>query len=132
MEWQICQATGAARCQLGEVIQQLWSGYGVIQKVDLVGQVTTPAVVKHVDLSESRANRRGWDGDVSHRRKVKSYEVEQAFYQNFSSRCSDDCRVPSLLGTSRLEDNQGWVIVLEDLDAAGFEVRKNRVCDGRC
>ena len=127
IERQICQATGAERCQLGEVIQQLWSGYGVIQKVNLIGDATTPAVVKHVDLSESRANRRGWDGDNSYLRKVKSYEVEQNFYQNFSSRCSTASRVPSLLGTSRLEDRQGWVIVLEDLDAEGFDVRKNCV-----
>ena len=127
IERRICQATGAQRCELGEVIQQLWSGYGVIQKVNLITDVNKSAVVKHVDLSESRANRRGWDSDVAHRRKVKSYEVEQTFYQNFSSRCSNASRVPRLLGVLQLDDHQGWVIVLEDLDAAGFAVRKNCV-----
>ena len=123
----ICQSCGVERCELGEVIQRLWSGYGVIQKVDLIGDIITPAVVKHVDLSKHRSNRRGWDGDVSHQRKVKSYEVENEFYRNFSGRCSSMARVPKLLGATQLSEGQGWVIVVEDLDSAGFAERKSRV-----
>lgn len=126
MENLICQATGASHCELGPVIQQLWSGYGVIQKVKLTGDRILPAVVKYVDLSASRANRRGWDGDVSHQRKVKSYQVEQKFYRSFSHRCGPDARVPKLLGTLQLDAGQGWVIVLEDLDASGFSGPKKR------
>lgn len=123
----ICQSCGADRCELGEVIQRLWSGYGVIQRVDLIGDEITPAVVKHVDLSKHRSNQRGWDGEVSHQRKVRSYAVENAFYEKFSNRCSARCRVPRLLGASQLGEGQGCLIVLEDLDGAGFAQRRSRV-----
>ncbi len=95
--------------------------------MDLIGEKITPAVVKHVDLSKHRRNGRGWDGDVSHQRKVRSYEVENKFYESFSRRCSGVARVPQLLGASQLSEGQGCVMVLEDLDSAGFAVRKNRV-----
>ncbi len=122
----ICQASDVDRCELGEVIQNLWSGYGVIQKVSLIGTEITPAVVKHVDLSKHRKNRRGWDGDASHQRKVNSYEVENEFYRSFSHRCSGFARVPGFLGGAQLGAGQGCVIVLEDLDSAGFARRKSR------
>ena len=123
----ICQSCDVNRCELGEVIQSLWSGYGVIQKVNLIGEKTIPAVVKHVDVSEHRRNRRGWAGDVSHQRKVRSYQVEKTFYANFSRCCPVIARVPKLLGVSQLTNGRGWLIVLEDLDDAGFAERKNRV-----
>jgi hypothetical protein len=125
----ICEITGATECSLGEVIQNLWSGYGVIQRVDLkIGnQHTNSAIIKHIDISQSRENRRGWSGDISHHRKVKSYQVEKAFYEKFASTCTDECRVPNLLGAHEKENGTGWIIVLEDLDAAGFDERKQHV-----
>lgn len=99
----------------------------MIQKVNLVGERITPAIVKHVDLSKHRVNRRGWTGQVSHQRKVRSYEIENAFYRNFSRRCSAMARVPELLGASELNDGRGCVIVMEDLDSAGFAQRKSKV-----
>ena len=123
----ICQSCDVGRCELGELIQNLWSGYGVIQKVDLIGKEVVRAVVKHVDLSKHRSNRRGWEGDISHQRKVRSYEVENEFYRNFSQRCCGIRRVPKLLGGAQLGDGKGCVIVLEDLDSVGFSQRRNRV-----
>lgn len=123
----ICQSCGVGSCELGEVIQRLWSGYGVIQKVRLIGEGVTPAVVKHVDLSAHRRNRRGWDGDISHQRKVRSYEVEDEFYRCYSQRCWPPARVPRLLGACQFSQGHGRVIVLEDLDSAGFDMRKQRV-----
>lgn len=120
----ICQLTGACRCQPGKVVQKLWSGYGVIQKVTLIGDARIDAVVKWVDLSKSRVNRRGWSGSTSHDRKVRSYEVEKNFYQHYGARCHAGPRVPALLGAMPIDDGAGWVMVLEDLDAAGFSIRK--------
>ncbi len=127
IEHLVRSSCGVDHCEFREVIQRLWSGYGVIQKVNLIGDEVTPAVMKQIDLSKERTNRRGWDGQVSHQRKVRSYEVENAFYQNYSQRCTVMARVPKLLGAAQLPQGQGWVIVLEDLDCAGFSERKSHV-----
>lgn len=128
LEELICRSTSASSCELGDVIQTLWSGYGAIHRasLELHGQEMS-VIVKHVDISESRENRRGWSGDISHRRKVHSYEVETAFYETYASRCSERCPVPSLVGAREKEDGAGWIIVMTDLDAAGFDVRKSTV-----
>ena len=44
----ICQITGAKSCALGEVLQSLWSGYGVIQRVQLNLSDHPTAIVKHI------------------------------------------------------------------------------------
>ncbi|MEL6110716.1 MAG: oxidoreductase family protein [Planctomycetota bacterium] len=124
----ITRITGARSVEFGEVIQSLWSGYGVIQRATLL--LASPAregervVIKHVDLSGARPNRRGWGGENSHRRKVHSYEVETRFYESFSKKCDASCRVPSLIAFHENLDNSGRVMVLEDLDFAGFAKRK--------
>ncbi|MGB1814766.1 MAG: hypothetical protein ACPHJ3_05370, partial [Rubripirellula sp.] len=72
----ICRITGAETVVLGDVIQSLWSGYGVIQRADLCGMQSpsgdtdVPVVIKHIDISRARANPRGWASDISHQRKV--------------------------------------------------------------
>lgn len=123
----ICQATGCRRCEPGEEIQTLWSGYGVIQKVTLVDDRRVDAVVKWVDLSQVRVNRRGWSGSVSHDRKVRSYEVEKNFYQSCGRRCGSESRVAAMLGAMKIANDAGWIIVLEDLDAAGYSRRKTNL-----
>ena len=124
----ICQITGAKSCGLGDVIQSLWSGYGVIQRVQLDLPDHPTAIVKHIDLSQARENRRGWSGDVSHNRKVRSYEIEKRFYETYATNCSPKfCRVPKLIGAFEKDDGAGYLLVLEDLDAAGFNVHKRQV-----
>ena len=129
----ISQITGAKSAELGDVIQELWSGYGVIQRAELFGLndqlATTPTsvVVKHIDLSQSRSNRRGWGGDISHQRKVHSYQVEKTFYESFSSRCDEHSKVPKFVAAHELSNELGWVIVLQDLDSIGFSQRRTHV-----
>ena len=123
----VCRITSAQSVELGEVIQQLWSGYGVIQRAELRGLHIGNVVIKHIDITRARSNRRGWGGDLSHHRKVRSYQVEKAFYELYSDQCHQDCRVPKLIAAHEKDDGCGWVIVLEDLDDQGFSVRKNVV-----
>ncbi|WP_246105920.1 phosphotransferase [Rosistilla ulvae] len=123
--------TGAQSVQLGEPIQSLWSGYGVIQRALLRGLQDdgsgepTLVVIKHIDVSRARSNRRGWGGDASHLRKVRSYGVEQVFYEKYSGQCGPLCQVPGLVAAHQKANEAGWVIVLTDLDAQGFDRRKN-------
>lgn len=121
----ILQATGAEALYHIEDIQSLWSGYGKIMRYGLRGAAQERVVVKHVKLPDQRNHPRGWDTDLSHRRKIRSYQVETAWYRDWARRCDDRCRVPACLALE--SDADEFLIVLEDLDASGFPVRKTAV-----
>jgi len=121
----ILRATGATELiELG-VIQSLWSGYGSIVRYGLKGADLESVVVKHVSLPEGVAHPRGWNTDLSHQRKLKSYEVETAWYRDWSARCGTGCRVPKCLALESV--GYELIIVLEDLDASGYAVRRTSV-----
>jgi hypothetical protein len=114
----IRRATGADAVTLGERLQALWGGYGELWRAELrTGATLTPVVVKSVRPPRADASR-------SHRRKLRSYDVEQAFYRRYAARCAaaPGCRVPRAVEL-RAEDG-GWLFVLEDLDASGFGERR--------
>ncbi|WP_372776114.1 oxidoreductase family protein [Mangrovibacterium sp.] len=121
----IKKASGAADLGKMESIQNLWSGYGKIIRCYLKNAPAKSVIVKHVQLSDGKENPRGWDSDLSHERKVKSYQVESHWYKNYSSRCDQNCRVAKCLAVESYENEV--LIVLEDLDDAGFHRRKDRV-----
>lgn len=108
-----------------EVIQSLWSGYGSIVRYRLTGGSVGSVIVKHVSPPSAGNHPRGWNTDLSHQRKLKSYEVETAWYRAFASRCDSNCRVPACYAVKAVGDEV--VILLEDLDAAGFAVRRHEV-----
>jgi len=107
------------------VIQSLWSGYGSIVRYGLKGASLESVVVKHVSLPEAVAHPRGWNTDHSHQRKLKSYEVETAWYRDWSARCGNGCRVPKCLALESV--GHELIIVMEDLDASGFAGRLTSV-----
>ena len=118
----ILSSTGATELfELG-VIQSLWSGYGSIVRYGLKGTARASVVVKHVALPERANHPRGWNTDRSHQRKLKSYAVETAWYRDWSARCEAGCRVPQCLALESMGNE--LIMVLEDLDASGFAVRR--------
>jgi len=119
----IKQTTGASKIEEQETIQNLWSGYGKIIRFALEGCNTKSVVVKHVNFPKQQNHPRGWNTNISHQRKLKSYEVEVAWYRNWAKRCDDRCRIPSCLALEK-SDNE-VLIVMEDLDASGFTERRN-------
>ncbi|HMR75582.1 MAG TPA: phosphotransferase [Polyangiaceae bacterium] len=128
LSW-IAERVGAARATPAESIQSLWSGYGEIWRVKLAGGSVESVVVKCVTPPDVQRHPRGWSSDASHQRKLRSYDVECAFYEQFAPRCTAVCRVPRCYGVQRLDDPAGWLIVLEDLDAAGYAGRRSSVSD---
>ncbi|MEO0415080.1 MAG: phosphotransferase [Verrucomicrobiota bacterium] len=122
----ILTSTGASSFQVTEQIQELWSGYGQILRLSLDGSDVSSVVVKHIHLPEQQNHPRGWNSDKSHQRKVRSYEVENSWYKGYSQRCAGQFRrVPQPLGFG---DSDGeTLIILEDLDAAGFPERLTQV-----
>ncbi len=135
-------------------IQMLWSGYGEIARYSIpnIGQTK---IVKVVKPTQQGAHPRGWDGAVSHQRKVDSYLNELTFYKNYAEKTDSRCRVPSfIIGTSAPQNSEALLdislnknvnkisndfldgashdisqynglslLIMEDLDAAGFELR---------
>lgn len=119
----ILQCTGADSITHQEVIQELWSGYGKILRVSLEGDPSSSVVVKYIQLDGAKQHPRGWNTDIGHQRKLRSYDVETTWYEQHSSEST--ARVPHCLAVEHHEDEV--LIVLEDLDASGYPLRKTHV-----
>lgn len=110
--------TASTRALLGEhlalefgdfrPLARLWGGFGGLFRTTGNG---TPLVVKLVDLERTRPS------DRSTARKRRSYLVEETFYRTYSPELSE--LVPRFYGS--LETESFLAIVLEDLDASGFD-----------
>jgi len=122
---EILKATGASDLFELEVIQNLWSGYGKILRIGLADCDKESVVVKHVRLPKAKKHPRGWNTDLSHQRKVRSYEIETYWYKNYARFCDDSCKIPNCLAYDTESDEV--LLILEDLDASGFSLRKNSV-----
>jgi thiamine kinase-like enzyme len=119
----ILHNTGASALEEKEVIQTLWGGYGKIIRIALTGSTIKNVVVKLVQLPTQTNHPRGWNSEISHLRKIKSYQVETTWYQNFSTQSM--ARLPHCYAIAQKSDEV--LIVLEDLDAAGYLLRKQSV-----
>ena len=121
----LLEVTKAGQVIKSSVVQGLWSGYGSIQRYELAGSNFRSVIVKHVKPDQGK-HPRGWNTDLSHQRKLKSYQVEFHWYESRMN-CSEisDARVPGCLGVQK--DEQEVLLVLEDLDASGFEGRRSAV-----
>lgn len=117
----VCVATGARHAIPVEHVQTLWSGYGEIVRYRLEGASVPTVIAKHIVFPAGRQHPRGWSGARGHERKRHSYQVEMHWYRDWAGRCSETCRVPHCHLAQDLGDSH--LIVLEDLDAAGFPVR---------
>jgi len=121
----IQRKTGANGIEFDHALQSLWSGYGSIDRYSLSGCDAPSVIVKHVRLPNKKKHPRGWNTNLSHQRKIKSYQVEKHWYQNYAGQCDEHCRVPEILSVEELGDET--VMLMEDLDASGFSLRKQSV-----
>lgn len=110
----LLKQTSSTSCKEAEVIQSLWSGYGKISRYQLMESPLSSVVVKHIALDSLVVHPRGWNTDNSHKRKVKSYQVETNWYKQWSDQCGANCKIPNFIGAYAEGSNQ-WII-LEDLN----------------
>ena len=107
------------------VVQSLWSGYGSIDRIGLEGTDVPSVIVKHVQPGDG-GHPRGWNTDLSHQRKLKSYQVETHWYGRQRERAQPGfARIPECIGAKAEGDEV--LLVLEDLDEAGFAGRRSSV-----
>ncbi len=118
----------------GERIQQLWAGYGEIRRYHRVDDARRdlPAslIAKSVKIpggAEHVPNHpRGWNTRTSHTRKLRSYQIEKQFY-NTALR-NESFRTAECFGSFHSGDAE-FLILLEDLDLAGFHQRRSQPDD---
>ena len=105
-----------------EEIQSLWSDYGSIRRFHL-GTKPKSIIVKEIQLPSQKgaSHPRGWNTRASNKRKLRSYEVEWKWYQEYAARCGPACPIAECYYSQSEPGSQ--VLVLEDLDAAGFPLR---------
>ena len=121
----IQQVTGADRLMSLGVVQRLWSGHGSIERIGLEGTDVSSVIVKHVKPGSGK-HPRGWNTDLSHRRKLKSYQVETHWYERQDKHiAATHPRIPRCFGAKT--DGDEVLIVLEDLDESGFAGRRSSV-----
>lgn len=119
----ILQKTSASALKEKEIIQDLWSGYGKIMRIVLENASVESLVVKHVQLPKSNNHPKGWNTGIGHQRKLKSYQVETTWYKQYSKHSK--ARLPNCIAIEN--KNNETLIVLEDLNNAGFVLRKQSV-----
>jgi len=107
-----------------KLVQTLWSGYGQITRHVLEGGNYDSVIVKHIQLPDDQSNKhpKGWNTTISHQRKLKSYQVESNWYSDLAKKADASCRIPKLLHCCN-QDGEMFII-MEDLNATGFHIRK--------
>ncbi|MDO6461075.1 phosphotransferase [Granulosicoccaceae sp. 1_MG-2023] len=99
-------------------LQSLWSGYGEICRLRLDQGRVASLIYKDIRPPAQVSHPRGWAGERGHRRKLRSYEVELAFYRHYAPQCPAAVRVAECYRAEQTGD--GFELWLEDLAAAGF------------
>lgn len=104
---------GAKTIRSIEKMQSLWSDYGAIFRLRLQGADFASVVVKCITLQEKDKHPRGWATNRSHQRKLKSYRIENYWYENYAGTLPNSVKLPRLLYSEHKTTAQ--VLVLEDL-----------------
>jgi len=117
----LLEKTGASKILDIQRIQELWSGYGELNRV-ILDSKTKSVVLKLIKVSDSHSNMgnhpRGWDSSVGHARKKKSYDVETSWYQNFNSPIENAILPRHIASGSK---NGAQYLILEDLKNQNFK-----------
>jgi len=121
----------ASHVDKGEVLQPLWSGFGEIFRARIRGASVDSVIVKFINPpNHDGSHPRGWHSTESVQRKLRSYEIEQKWYEYYAQQCSVHCRVPECY-VSQNDGGLRW-IVLEDMDLAGYPIRLSELSPEAC
>ena len=118
------------------VVQRLWGGFGHILRVKLEahpnqGDTPVSVIVKYVIPPQDDKHPRGWGGDMSTTRKLRSFRVEAAFYQGIIDGAFDPVaagvRTAAPYAVSAASPK--FIFLMEDLDGSGFGRRATKPDD---
>lgn len=114
----ILEITGAEAIANVCLVQTLWSDFGAIERVSLVGGQVDSVIVKRIQVPTEMRHPRGWNSTFSIRRKLHSYEIERNWYQNFVSNIPEEIKVPRFLFHGIVKGET--YLIMEDLQSIGF------------
>ena len=97
-----------------KVVQELWKGYGCIYRITTENKPEESIIVKYISPPNN-------SGDA-HVQKIESFHIEDRFYRKYAAEMTL-CRTPKLIA-SDFSVNNKFVMVMEDLDSAGYMERK--------
>ena len=125
----IQQALQAKSVEALEQVQSLWSGYGAIVRYRVNGGLLDgqTVIVKSIEPPSQPSHPRGWNTQDSHQRKIRSYEVELHWYQEWAKSCPEESPLATCYFAHKDSANDHCLIVLSDLDSQGFSQRHNRL-----
>ena len=116
----ILAVTGADALERVALIQPLWNNYGALSRVHLRGGDYASVIVKHIQIPSASLHPRGFTGDLSRARKVRSYAVETHWYQAYNQELPEGARSPQCLDAFSAGGER--ILLLEDLDRRGLQV----------
>ncbi|GEA60179.1 phosphotransferase [Vibrio comitans] len=111
----LTQELGYRTLHSTQTIQTLWGGYGELVRL-LVDDESI--IVKHITLPRPQNHPKGWNTERSHQRKIKSYQVELHWYQDYVAALHPACSAP--LATKVIETEHSCLIVMQDLMQLGY------------
>lgn len=108
-----------------EQIQPLWSNFGQLVRC-YSPKLGKTIIVKYIEppALERTLHPRGWNTQVSHNRKLRSYQIEAHFYRHYAINTDHFCPVPQLL--QEQSNQQQTLLVLEDLHQLGYTERRDQ------
>lgn len=121
LEAKIIQNTGASTVIKIEKVQSLWSDFGVLERVYLSGFKQDSIVIKRIKPPTELNHPRGWNSDVSAQRKLKSYEIERHWYEEYVNQLPPQIKTPNFLFYFESDDER--VLGLEDLNVIGLSAK---------
>ncbi len=114
-------------------LQTLWSGYGQIERYHLHSsdpKVPDSLIAKRIETPTRRSHPRGWNSNLGHQRKLRSYEVESHWYTEWTQNACDLPRIA--LCHAHHTEGGSHLLLLEDLDAAGYPGRRQQLSPQEC
>lgn len=109
----LLQTIKAKDLKKSEHIQNLWSGYGSLDRYLVEGlSDINSVIVKEINFPLNNTQ------NISHQRKIFSYGVEMNWYRNFSESSNPNCYIPKSYALTK--SNNGFIFALEDLKEKGF------------
>lgn len=115
----ILEQTESTEIVKTQLIQQLWSGYGELTRI-----VTDKCsvIMKHIQFPSLVNHPKGFNSDFAHKRKIKSYQVEMNWYQNFTKHLPQ-AKSATMIACGEIDNT--FYILMEDLFENEFVIKKN-------
>ena len=116
----ILEATQAKSIGEIETIQPLWNNYGYLLRIGLRGSSFKSVILKHIKIPENNSHPKGFSGDISNQRKIRSYEVETHWYNAFNDTNLRDTHSKTARCIKSFRRANEFFLLLEDLKQQGF------------